>query len=71
MDIKLAVEAYAMCYRAYHDALNVYIDSRDWEATHELDRARGHLQKAIENLHKAGIKVDLGALPETKEKLSA
>jgi hypothetical protein len=63
MEINVLVEVYASKYRAYHDALEIYINDRDWEANHELDRARDHLQKAIVDLNNAGIKVELGALP--------
>lgn len=68
MDIKLAVEVYAMYYRAYHDALEIYINDRDWEAMHELDRARGHLADAVKRLHEMDIKVTLGVLEKEPEK---
>ena len=68
MDIKLAVEAYAMKYRAYHDALDIYIDHQDWESLHELDRARDHLADCVKRLHDMDIKVTLGVIEKEPEK---
>lgn len=68
MDIKLVIEDYAIRYRAYHDALDIYINDRDWEALHELDRARDHLANSVKRLHDMGIKVTLGVLEKEPEK---
>jgi hypothetical protein len=71
MELNVLVEMYAIRYRDYHLALDIFINDRDWEANHELSRAKDHLQVAIKRLNEAGINVELGALPETKEKLRA
>ena len=68
MDIKLAVEAYAMKYRAYHDALDIYIDHQDWESLHNLDIARDHLADCVKRLHDMDIKVTLGVIEREPEK---
>jgi hypothetical protein len=68
MDIRLAVEAYAMKYRAYHDALDIYIDHQDWEALHNLDIARDHLTDCVKRLHDMDIKVTLGVIEKKPER---
>jgi hypothetical protein len=68
MDIRLTVEAYAMKYRAYHDALDIYIDHQDWESLHELDRARDHLADCVKRLHDMDIKVTLGVIEKEPER---
>lgn len=68
MDIRLAVDVYAMKYRAYHDALDIYINDPDWEALHNLDIARDHLVDSVKCLHDMGIKVTVGVLEEEPEK---
>ena len=68
MDIRLAVEVYATKYRAYHDALDIYINDPDWESLYELDRARDNLADCVKRLHDMDIKVTLGVIEREPEK---